>query len=447
MIVSLRRICPSVVLLMGMIASSLLAESQAPVATLDLQDGDCVVFLGDSITHQRLYTQYVEDFFFTRYPTKRIQLHNAGVGGATAWDALARFDRDVAAYQPKYVTVLLGMNDGRYQSYNEKIWQTYHNDMSTLIERLVDINAVPVLITPTMYDSRAALARKKKPAENYNSVLAYYGTWLREVAVNQGFGFVDMWGPLNNLTLDQRKTEPDFTLIPDSVHPGPAGQLVMAFAIIQDLDLGGDISSIQIITNAEGEAETHVSGGQISDLQTSSTSIQFTWTANSLPWVVPAEAQAGAKLLNMGHRASRESLGVHGLRPGKYDLSIDGQSVGTYSDIELAHHIELQDNDKTPQYRQALQVAELNKQRNKGPIGQLRGEWSQFQQFARTRRQVSESPDNEELVKRLSDLEQRLEGREERIVRYEAAAKELEDKIFEINQPAARRYVLQRTSD
>jgi lysophospholipase L1-like esterase len=158
------------------------AQNKSPVAKLDLQDGDCLVFLGDSITHQRLYTQYVEDFLYTRYPKLRLKLHNAGVGGAQAWDALERFDRDVASYQPKYVTVLLGMNDGRYQSYNEEIWQTYHNDMTTLVNRIAEIDATPILMTPTMYDSRAARARKRNPAQNYNSVLAYFGTWLREVA-------------------------------------------------------------------------------------------------------------------------------------------------------------------------------------------------------------------------------------------------------------------------
>src|SRR5690242_15012298 len=39
-----------------------------PFDKLDLKDGDTVVFLGDSITHQCLYTQYLEDFFYTRYP-------------------------------------------------------------------------------------------------------------------------------------------------------------------------------------------------------------------------------------------------------------------------------------------------------------------------------------------------------------------------------------------
>ncbi len=427
------------------VAGQARAENKSPLAKLDLDDGDCLVFLGDSITHQRLYTQYVEDFFYTRYPNVRIKFHNAGVGGAKAWDALERFDRDVAAYKPKYVTVLLGMNDGRYQSYNEEIWKTYHDDMTTLNERLVEIDTVPILMTPTMYDSRAALARKKNPAENYNSVLAYYGTWLREVAVHDGFGFVDMWSPLNNLTLEQRKTDPDFTMIKDSVHPDPPGQLVMAFAIIEQMGLRGGISNIQVTVNPNGQAKVQGSGGEATAVENEQGRVAFTWTATSLPWVVPGAAQSGAEMLKLGHRASREGFEVHGLSPGKYELSIDDHPVGSYTNVQLERHIELQSNEKTPQYQQAMQVAELNRQRNDGPIGKLRGEWSQFQRFARAREQSRLAPDDEKLAAQLDELAKKLEGMEERIVDDENAAQEIEDKIFEINQPKPRRYVLTRS--
>ena len=50
------------------------------VEKLDLTDGDTLVFLGDSITHQCLYTQYVEDFFYTRYPKARA-FDDGGVTG------------------------------------------------------------------------------------------------------------------------------------------------------------------------------------------------------------------------------------------------------------------------------------------------------------------------------------------------------------------------------
>lgn len=130
----------------------------------------------------------------------------------------------MAAYKPNYVTILLGMNDGRYQPFNADIFATYQKDMRTVVQRIADTGATPVLMTPTMYDSRAARLRpRRKRSEDmlqqYNGVLSYYGSWLREVAHEKGYGFVDMYSPLNNLTLAARKTDPRFTMIKDAVHP------------------------------------------------------------------------------------------------------------------------------------------------------------------------------------------------------------------------------------
>ena len=422
------------------------ADYPAPVKTLDLNDGDCVVFLGDSITHQCLYTQYVEDFFYTRYPHKRIRFHNAGVGGARAWDALQRFDRDVAAYKPKYVTILLGMNDGSYQPFVQDIFDTYQRDMNEIVEKITATGATPILMTPTMFDSRASRLRDREgPREEYyNSTLAYYGTWLRDVAQRKGYGFVDMWSPLNNLTIDQRESDPKFTLIEDAVHPGPSGQLVMAYAILDDMGLRGPVSVIRVDLSGE-KPKSGGSGGKVTELQASNTGISFTWSAGSLPFVVPQEAQLGAKLLRLGHRASREALIVNGLAAGEYELLIDGTSVGKYPANRLAAGVELQENPATPQYQQALKVAELNKKRNDGPVHALRGEWSRFQGYMREKRKVAENPADTVAAGKVKALEEQIAGMEERVLKHEADAKKIEDEIFSINKPEPHHYELRRT--
>jgi lysophospholipase L1-like esterase len=378
----------------------------------------------------------------------RLKFHNSGVGGAKAWDALERFDRDVAAYKPKYVTVLLGMNDGRYQPYDEEIFQTYRRDMTKVIERIKQTGATPILMTPTMFDSRAArMTKRKRDPEMlalYNSVLAYYGTWLREVAVESGYGFVDMYSPLNNLTLQQRKTEPNFTMIRDSVHPDPPGQLVMAYSIIDQMGLRGPVSNIRITRQGNGKLRAQAGRGKLTDLKGDENGVSFTWQAESLPFVLPEEAQVGAELLHLGHRMSREGLEVHGLAPGRYELSIDGEVVGTYASLQLERHIELQENGKTPQHKQALAVAELNKQRNDGPVKLLRNEWRIFQQYSRLAAQLKEDPANEKLKEQVADLEKRLEGREERIKQHEQAALAIEDKIFKQNQTQSHKYELKK---
>ena len=50
-----------------------------------LRDGDRVVFLGDSITEQKLYTTYIEAYALTRFPQAKFTFRNAGWSGDTAW--------------------------------------------------------------------------------------------------------------------------------------------------------------------------------------------------------------------------------------------------------------------------------------------------------------------------------------------------------------------------
>lgn len=412
---------------------------------IDLQDGDTLVFLGDSITHQRLYTQYVEDFFYTRFPHRRIHFHNAGIGGARAWDALQRVSRDVLDYKPRYVTILLGMNDGSYQPFNSGIFQTYHDDMLALVAKLRKGGAIPILMSPTMFDARAARSRHRwdeAMLSQYNGVLAYYGKWLQYQAVENGNSFVDMFGLLNKLTLEQRKQDASFTLIRDAIHPDAPGQLVMAYAMIDDLGLRKALSSIRVVPTANGRMRVAGTGGKAAKVLESVGQIEFDWLAEGLPWVVPPEAQSGAELTRLGHRASREALTVYGLTAGRYALTIDDVLVGQYTHSQLSGGIELQGNPKTPQYQQAMEVVMLNKAKNEGPVSQLRNAWRAFQGWARLSRDLAAQPGNARLAEQVAAARLKVDELEPAIRAAEAAAKEFEDQIYAANKPVSRHYKL-----
>src|SRR3974390_3892836 len=64
-----------------------LAVQVASVSATDflIRDVDRVVFLGDSITEQKLYTTYIEAYALTRHPTWKLFFRNVGWGGDTAW--------------------------------------------------------------------------------------------------------------------------------------------------------------------------------------------------------------------------------------------------------------------------------------------------------------------------------------------------------------------------
>src|SRR5216117_4464636 len=81
-----------------------------------LKNGDCVVFYGDSITDQRLYTTFVESYVVTRWPDWKIDFIHSGWGGDRVTGGGGgpidrRLQRDVIAYKPTVVTIMLGMND------------------------------------------------------------------------------------------------------------------------------------------------------------------------------------------------------------------------------------------------------------------------------------------------------------------------------------------------
>ncbi|MBL9155436.1 MAG: SGNH/GDSL hydrolase family protein [Verrucomicrobiales bacterium] len=425
----------------------------APPSALELQAGDTLVFLGDSITHQCLYTQYVENFFYTRYPDRRLRFHNAGVSGDRAVNALARFEQDVASFKPAVVTVLLGMNDGEYADFRPETFETYSKGMTEILDRVTALGARPVVMSPTMFDHHQLSIQMRDPDyrfrtrtfdAHYNALLAYYGGWLRETAGSRGLAFVDQWGPMNEQVFMKRRSEPDFTLVPDAIHPAPAGQFLMAFELINQVTPERrSVSSINIVPGPKGLR----AGVGISDLVVSEAKdrITFTHLAPSLPWVIPAEAYAseqkwdaepaaplGYQMTVAGHRLSNERLRVAGLAPGTYELKIDGQSVGKYSHLVLGSKIELQSNEATPQHQQALDVALLNRERNDKALRPLRDVWAGIKGL---RSKLAENP---------NAFAQQSEPMMTKVAELVALSKDYEDRIHLAAQPRARKYELVR---
>ncbi len=433
--------CGSILALFA--AAPAAAEFKPIIDRIELQDGDTFVFLGDSITHQCLYTQYVEDFFYTRFPERRIHFYNSGVGGDRAKDALARFDEDLAKFKPKYVTILLGMNDGSYTDFKQNVFDAYQRDMSTLLDKLAEISAQAIPMTPTMFDARAARMRKgSEPRDTYyNSVLAFYGAWLREQSFGRGLGFVDMYSPLNNLTTDQRKKDANFTLIQDAIHPGPNGQVIMAAAILNDMVKPGQASAINIHRASGDRWQAQARHGKVSDIQ--SDPLRFSFQAESLPWILPPEASEGYKLTHAGQRFGRELLRVVGLNPGKYSVNVDGQEIGRYAAAQLAQGVPLDESDKNPDTKQALEVALLNKERNDKAVHKLRDQWGALKgkryQLAAHKDKPDEAEFNEKFDKWLPEFK-------ENIAKFKASADEYENRIYQINKPKAHQYEIRPAS-
>jgi lysophospholipase L1-like esterase len=420
------------------------ASTPPAPAKLQLQDGDRFIFIGDSITHQCLYTQYVENFYFTRYPDRRIHFRNAGVSGDRAADVLARFDDDIARFKPTVATVLLGMNDGSYKDFDAETFATYQRDMTTLLDKLDALGCRIFLMGPTMFDHQAWDKRiiekpeyaKGRIVTGYNAVLGYYSGWLRETARQRGYGYIDLWSTLNRLTEEGRQTDPHFTLIEDAIHPDAPGQLAMAHTLLSSLQETRTVSQInaQPIKNQWRINSKTATLGQPTG--TPGETLAFDLLPSALPWVVGEEAAAGFKMTRAGHTLSQEAYALSGFKPGTYELLMNGQSVGQWPHTTLARRIEIQEDPDSLTLQQANKVAALNKQRNDDAIRPLRNLYSQ----RKGRLRAAQTPEKQaEFNTWLTDFQKQQ-------TELEAKAKAFEDQIYQANQPQTLRIEIKPTA-
>ena len=253
-----------------------------------------------------------------------------------------------------------------------------------------------------------------------------------------------MWSPLCDFTLQQRRQDPKFTMIPDAVHPAAAGQFVMAASIISDVMRKGSVFTLNIRPGMDPKKAILAGNGKAENVEIMPDKISFTFKANALPWVVPPDAIDGVKLTHAGHRYGQERLTCPGLKPSKYELKIDDQTIGTYTDAQLAFGVELEENEKAPDFQQALKVAMLNKDRNDKAVHPLRDLWLK-RKIVRSQLAKLEQSDNKDAANaKRAEIEKWLPEFQAGVAEKIALARKFEDDIYQANQPVARKYELTR---
>ena len=291
-----------------------------------LKDGDRVVFFGDSITEQRLYTTYVEQYVLIHYPERHITFINSGWGGdqVTSNDcgpcagvgALARIKRDVIDLRPTVVTLLFGMNDGHYQDFDPALLNVYENGLTAIIRRLKDNTGARIYVmTPTVYDGTQHTPWSK--TTRYNDVLDRYSEAAKQIARREGLPVIDLHTLTTDALREAKTIDASYTFLPDGVHPEPDGQLVMAAAILR-------------AWGAPAEGETIVR--QAGTNGTIGTDINVT---APLPWPEPVPSEKMRKVRPEIMEMGEVKLKLTGLSPGNYIVRVDGSDGSEYTSEQL----------------------------------------------------------------------------------------------------------------
>ncbi len=327
-----------------------------------VHDGDRVVFLGNSITEQRLYTTYIEAYALTRHPEWKLWFRNVGWGGDTSWlrqrahpdegrlfaadeatqqkmveDSVGRgLARDVLPLKPTAVSVKFGMNDHAYQPFRQDIFRAYVRSQ-TEIAKILEANGARVaFLTPQPIEEKRA--DPDKDAKNQS--LRKFSDGLKEAAEKTGSRFVDQFDPYMEIMMRERASNPSATVGGgDAVHPGPAGHTLMAWAVLKGLGATPLVSRAEIDCSAKKVASAE--SCSVSNLKVADGMLTFDRLDTALPMPIDSRAQSALRLAPVLEDLSRYELKVSGLPAGQYELLVDGESATKASAEDLAKGLNL----------------------------------------------------------------------------------------------------------
>ena len=336
-----------------------------------IKNGDRVVFYGDSITDQRLYTVITETYIVTRYPGLDVTFVHSGwggdrVSGGGGGPVDVRLKRDVIAYKPSVMTIMLGMNDGSYRAETEATDKTFFDGFRHIVETMkaAEPGIRITAIQPSPYDD---VTRPPMFPGGYNQVLISFSKWIGNYAEQAGLYVADLNTPMVAMLRKANELDPEEaqTILKDRVHPSFSGHLIMAEALLKSWDARPEVSAVEINAGGSKAAVTKAEYSHVSDLAKSG-NLTWTETDESLPLPFASwQKNWGAGPIPLVLRSSNvardlndESLKVNGLRNGVYTLKIDGEPVATFNNDELGRGVNLALLE-TPMSKQAKKVYDL----------------------------------------------------------------------------------------
>ncbi len=198
---------------------------------------DRVVFAGDSVTDMgrerpvgeglfdsvgRSYVRVVENMLVTWYPELFIRVSNVGCSGNTSRDLLNRFDTDVVALQPDWVSICIGINDVWRQFDSPAIAEShvlpdeYRSNVEKMILSVKDTVKGLFLCTPYYMEPNQEDAMRKRMDE--------YVQICKELAEKYGCVLVDF----QQMYAAYCTVRHSSCFAWDRVHPNQMGATMMA---------------------------------------------------------------------------------------------------------------------------------------------------------------------------------------------------------------------------
>ncbi len=211
---------------------------------MTLHPGDRFLFIGDSITDcgrrrpvgeappvDALGDGYVRqvDALLRAGSDPTIRILNMGVGGDTVRDLAARWQRDVIALRPDWLSIFIGINDAWRRIDHPADVDThvslgeFASTLDALIERVEARLRGLMLITPYFIEPDRA--------DPLRAMMERYATTVRDAAAAHGALLVDTQAAFDD-ALHRLRPE---SLSQDRIHVNREGHAILAHAVLDAL--------------------------------------------------------------------------------------------------------------------------------------------------------------------------------------------------------------------
>jgi len=206
-----------------------------------MKENMTIVGFGDSITQavevtpDKNWLNLLKAMLTERYPQTQWTLINAGVGGNTSREGLARMDNDVLAHRPDLVLIEFGGNDATHEEARSVSLEEYQANLRAMLERLKSISARAVLVMfPPVIDEWHAWGKLPHyaPWKGLDGCVEQYRAITRQFAQSETLPLADIDAALR-LACKKQKTEQ--FIRPCGVHMTEAGNQVIAKTVFETL--------------------------------------------------------------------------------------------------------------------------------------------------------------------------------------------------------------------
>ncbi len=336
----LRRIALTCLVLAASLTTLPAGEQKTKAKKFFIKDGDTVVMLGDSITEQRLYSNYVEMWTVSRFPAWKLTFRNVGIGGDTSPGGNGRFKRDVLAHKPSVLTVDFGMNDGGYRPFDQGRFDRYMKGLQGIADQAKAAGIRVAWITPQPVE-----AKPGDKFEDYNKTLEKFSEGVKEIAEKNDGLFIDQFHPYWVVIEKARKAgERGRITAGDAVHPGPPGQALMAASILKGMAFPRLVSAVEV--DAAGKGNVRIQNGNVLKTGFGATAgeannfVMITRQDKALPFFPPG-ADSILQWTPLLKQMNYYGLKATGLKPGHYEIRLSGKKIAEHSADELAKGVNL----------------------------------------------------------------------------------------------------------